>query len=137
MFPGNPNPFLQPPGKLIEDIQRKQMPSGQVVERQQVEVTSFENNMLHKKKLFETIPRLADGTSPELADIRECHVCLGLYHKDNVSHCPSCGRDYCGSQECRGEIEVSKEERTPVCRPCADEINMSALKRTARRFWEI
>ena len=93
MFPGNPNPFLQTPGKIVLDIQRKRMPSGQIVEIRTVEVTLMENGVLRKEKVREHDPGMADGTSPDIEDIRECHICLGLFHEDNVRRCMACGRD--------------------------------------------
>ena len=37
--------------------------------------------MLRKEKLFEVIPPLSDNRIPDsVADIRECCICLGLFH---------------------------------------------------------
>jgi hypothetical protein len=138
MFAVNPNPFLQMPGKIVLDVQRKRMPSGQIVERRKVERTFLENGHWRKEKVFETEPGMSDGTSPEIEDIRECHVCLGLFHKDNVRRCIPCGREYCVLGACWEEVKVPGADGSIiVCAPCAKENNMSLLARISRRFWRL
>jgi hypothetical protein len=138
MFPGNPNPFFQTPGKIVLDIQRKRMPSGQIVEIRIVELTIMENTLLRREKVREVDPSMADNTTPDApGDIFECHVCLGLFSKDNVFRCPVCGRDYCCLGECQGEVKVSKDEQIVVCAPCAKEANTGLLKRISKKFWRL
>jgi hypothetical protein len=138
MFPGNPNPFLQAtPGKVVLDIQRKRMPSGQIVEARKTEVTILENGRWHKETVWEIDPGMADGTSPELRDVRECHLCISLFHKDNVRQCVACGRDYCGRPECRGEVRMSEDEIIILCAPCARANNTGLLSRLSRKFWRL
>jgi len=137
VYPGNPNPFLQTPGKIVLDIQRKRMPSGQIVEIRTVEVTLIENGVLRKEKVREHDPGMADGTSPDIEDIRECHICLGLFHEDNVRRCMACGRDYCWLRECWGGIKVRGDGSIIVCAPCAQANNMGLLARISRKFWRL
>ncbi len=138
MYPPNPNPFLPIPGKIILDIQRKRMPSGQIVEIRTVEVTLIENGVLRKEKVREIDPGMADGTTPDrIGDIRECHVCLGLFHRDNVRSCMACGRDYCRLRECWGEVREPEDEQIVVCAPCAKENNTGVWERISRKFWRL
>ena len=137
MFPVNPNPFLQMPGKIVLDIQRKRMPSGQIVEIRRVELTVLENGRWRKEKVSELEPGTADGTTPDIEDIRECHICLGLFSKDNIRHCLACGRDYCRLRECWGEVKVPQNGQIVVCAPCAKANNTSLLGRIARKFWRL
>ena len=139
MFPGNPpNPFLQAtPGKVTQDIKRKRMPSGQIVEARKVEVTTLENGRWHKETVSEIDPGMADGTSPKIEDIRECHVCLGLFHKDNISRCLACGRDYCRRRECWGQIKVQGADDIIICALCANENNRGLLERVSQKFWQL
>jgi hypothetical protein len=138
MFPGNPNPFLQPPGKISKDTQRLQTQSGQLVELRTVEMTVLENGTCRKERVFEVVPPLADNRIPDkIADVRECCVCLRLFHKDNVSRCPICGGDYCAGKDCRGEVKVSKEEKAIVCAPCAQKANTTLFERIAQKLWKL
>lgn len=138
MFPGNPNPFFQTPGKITLDIQRGRMPSGQIVEIRKVELCLMENGRLRKEKVFELDPAMADGTTPqEIGTVRECHVCLGLFSEQNVRRCPACGRDYCWLRTCWGGIKVPKSEPIVVCAPCAKEANTGLLERISRKFWRL
>jgi len=138
MFPANPNPFLQTPGKIVLDIQKGQMPSGQIVEIRTVEVTALENGRWVKKRVFEVDPGMADGTTPdEIQHVRECHVCLGLFYAGNVRRCRACGRDFCGFRNCCGEVKVAPDEWIEICAPCARENSMSLLARIARGFWQL
>jgi len=138
VFPGYQNPFLQPPGKIVLDIQRGRMPSGQIVEIRRVELTILENGRWRKEKVFEVDPGMADGTTPqEIGMIRECHVCLGLFNRDNVRHCPACGRDYCGLRECWGEVRVSEDEKIVACAPCAQANNRGLWERISGKFWRL
>jgi len=138
MFPGNPNPFVQPPGKIVLDVQRKRMPSGQIVEIRTAEVTLMEHGLLRKEKVHEVDPPMADGTTPnQVGEIRECHVCLGLFYKDNVQMCPACGHDYCKFRVCQGELNVPGDGSISMCTPCAQVNNRGLVKRIARRFWRL
>jgi hypothetical protein len=138
MFAANPNPFLQMPGKIVLDVQRKRMPSGQIVETRTVERTILENGYWRKERVKEHDPGMSDATSPKIEDIRECHVCLGLFHKENVRHCIACGRDYCDKRECWDRVETPGIDSSIIaCSPCAKENNMSILARISRRFWRM
>lgn len=139
MYPPNPNPFLQvTPGKIVLDIQKGRMPSGQMVEIRTVEVTLLENGRWRKEKVFEVDPGMADGTTPrEIGMIRECHVCAGLFSVVNVRRCQACGRDYCIFRECGGEVKVPGDESIIVCAPCAQANNMGLLARISRKFWRL
>ena len=139
MYPPNPNPFLQVmPGKITLDIQRKQMPSGQIVELRTVEVVRVENGLLRKEKVREIDPPMADGTSPDhVREIFECHVCLALVSKENVRWCPACGHDYCKFRPCRGEVKVPGDGSIFVCAPCAEVNNRGLLERISRKFWHL
>lgn len=138
MFPGNPNPFLQTPGKIVLDIQKGRMPSGQIVEIRRVERTVMENGQLRKEKVFEVDPGMADGTTPDaVRDIRECHVCLGLFYKENVRRCLACGHNYCKFRECLGEIKVSEDDGILTCAPCAKEANTGLVERISKKFWQL
>jgi hypothetical protein len=138
MFPGNPNPFLQAtPGKVVLDIQRKRMPSGQIVEIRTVEETVLENGRWRREKVREYDPDMADGTRPDIGLIRECHVCLHLWHAVNVTRCIACGRDYCRFRECRGEVRMSEDEIIILCAPCARANNTGLLSRLSRKFWRL
>lgn len=134
----NPNPFLQTPGKIVLDIQKARMPSGQIVEIRTVEVTVLEYGPWRKERVFEVEPGMADGTTPKKVEsIRECRVCLGLFHQDNVRRCLACGRDYCRFRECSGQVNVVGDGQITVCAPCAQENNMGSLARVSRRFWHL
>ncbi len=138
MFSGTNNPFLQTPGKVVMDIKRGRMPSGQVVEIRCVEVTLMENGLWRKEKVQEIQPGLADGSTPQrIADIRECCICLGLFCKDHIRSCPRCGRDYCLLWGCSGQVELPDEGPVIMCAFCAKEANTSFLKRFFQRFWSI
>jgi len=114
------------------------MPSGQIVEIRTVEVTLIENGVLRKEKVREVDPGMADGTTPDrIGDIRECHVCLGLFHKDNVRSCRACGRDYCGLRECWGEVRGPEDESIVLCAPCAQANNTGVWERISRKFWRL
>ncbi len=133
MFPGNSNPFLQMPGKIVVDVQRKQMPSGQIVEFRTVEVTVFENGRWRRERVQELDPGTADGTC-DIDFVRECRVCLRLWHAIRVRRCPVCGLDFDFSQGCCGQIKVSRDERIVVCAACAQANNMGLLERIAWKF---
>ena len=138
MYPPNPNPFLPIPGKIILDIQRKRMPSGQIVEIRTVEITLMENGLWRKEKVREVDPPMADGTTPDhVREIHECHVCLGLFHRSNVRRCQACGRDSCIFRECWGEVEGPEDEQIVVCAPCAKENNTPLWERISRKFWRL
>jgi hypothetical protein len=136
MFPGNPNPFLQTPGKIVVDVQRKQMPSGQVVEFRIVEVTLWENGRYRRERVRELDPSTADGTR-DIDLVRECHVCLRLWHATNVRRCAACGHEFCKFRECWGEVKVRGDESVILCAPCAQANNMGLLARISRTFWRL
>jgi hypothetical protein len=138
MFPGSSNPFLQPPAKASKDIQRLQTRSGQIVELRTIEIAALKNGTFRKERLTEIVPPLADNRIPDkITDVRECGVCLRLFHKDNVSRCPVCGGEYCTSKDCRGEIKVSKEETAITCAPCAQKANTTLFQRIAQKLWKL
>ena len=136
MSPDNANVFGPAPGKVFIDVERYQTQSGQVVEIRRIEMNILENNMLRKERTFEVYPPLADSRIPEtVADIRECRVCLSLYHKDNVMMCPVCGGYYC--HLCRAETKDPDGQIIALCAICANEVNTGLLKRITRKLWAL
>ena len=135
----NHNPFLQTPSIVDMEIQRGRMPSGTIVEIRLTRLTTSDNNQIRKELTREIAPPMADGTDPEtVGDIRECHVCLKRFHKDNVRRCPACGRDYCNFIECSGDPVLSKEEvEVAVCARCAEELSRGLLRRMSMQFWDM
>jgi hypothetical protein len=126
------------PGKVSQRIERIQLPSGQIVEIRRTERFVLERGIWQKEIVFEVVPPLLDCRTPEsVAEIRECHVCIGAYHQDSVSQCIVCGHDYCGFRECSGLLKLPSGEKIVVCKPCADEGNMGAVKRLSRKFWQL
>ena len=136
MFGNNQSQFNQQPGKVVTNIERFQTQSGQAVEIRRIEVTVLENNILRKEQTFEVCPPLNDNRIPDsVADIRECCVCLGLYHRDSVMTCPACGGFY--DYRCRGNIRVEDNETVSACALCAKEANTGLLKKLSRRLWRM
>lgn len=136
MFPNNQDPPSQQPGKIVTGVDKYQSQSGQVVELRRIELTVLENNLLRKENCSEVEPPLADSRIPEsVADIRECRVCLKLFHKDNVSTCPVCGGDY--DLDCREEIKAEDGIPISTCALCAKEANTGLARRMCKRFWQI
>lgn len=136
MLPNNQNAFNHHPGKIVTGVERFQAQSGQVVEIRRIEMTVLENNMIRKENVFEVEPPLADNRIPDsVADIRECHVCLGLFHEDNVDTCLSCGGYY--NRSCRGEAKDKDGTLVVVCAKCAKKANTSLAGRLWNKFWNI
>ena len=135
MLANNQPPGSPQPGKIATDVERYQSQSGQVVEIRRIELTILENNMLRKENCFEVDPPLADNRVPEsIADIRECCVCLGLFHKDSVLICPVCGRCFC--HQCGDRITDGGNELT-VCAECAREANTGLVRKIFKKFWTL
>jgi hypothetical protein len=135
MLANNQPPGSPQPGKIVTDVERYQTQSGQVVEIRRIELSILENNTLRKENRFEVEPPLADNRIPEsVADIRECCICLGLFHKDNVLSCPVCGRCFC--HQCRDRITADGNE-VPVCAECAKEANAGFICRILKKFWTL
>jgi len=135
-MPVNPqNPLGQPPGKIVTRVEKFQTLSGQLVLIRWMEVSVMDSGVLRKEETFEVLPPLADGRIPDrIADIRECCIRLGLYHHENVSSCPVCGRHFC--RICAGLIKV-KESETLACKVCADEASAGFLRRVFKYFWNL
>jgi hypothetical protein len=136
VFPNNQIPFSQQPGKAVTDAQKYQTQSGQIVEIRWTESTILEGNMLRKEKSFEVFPPLNDNRIPDsVADIRECRICLGLFHKESVLVCPVCGGCFC--LKCRDEIKSEDDQPIAACKLCAQQANTSVLGRLWRKFWHV
>ena len=130
------NPFSQQPGKIVTDVDKYQSQSGQICELRRIELTVLENSRVRKEYCSEVEPPLADSRIPEsVADIRECRVCLRLFHKDNVSTCPVCGSDY--DLDCREEIKAEDGILISVCGLCANEANTGLAKRMWKKLWDL
>jgi hypothetical protein len=135
MLANNQPPGSPQPGKIVTDVERYKTQSGQVVERRRIEMTILENNVLRKENCFEVDPPLADNRVPEsIADIRECCVCLDLFHKDNVLSCPICGGYFCC--RCRACIKMDGNE-IPSCAECAKEANAGFICKILKKFWTL
>lgn len=131
----NQPPFSPQPGKIVTDVERLRTQSGQVFEIRRVELTILENNVLRKENLSEVDPPLADNRIPEsIADIRECCICLGLFHKDSVLSCPVCGGYFC--HRCRACIKTDGQE-IPACAECAKEANAGLICKILKKFWTL
>ena len=130
----NNNSFDQLPIKIVKKRERLQTVSGQTVELRYIQTQLFENNKILYDECIEVDPPLADSRVPEsIGDIRECSVCLQLYHKDNCYICPCCGGYYCRLPQCRGIVKDEIE----VCSICAAEINKSTIAKLWDKFWNL
>ncbi len=129
------NPFGQKPGKIETRVERFQTLSGQVVEIRWTQQYVLENNVLRKVMVFEIDPPLADARTPKsVEDIRECCVCCGTYHKDNVLRCPICGMDFCS--RCKGSIKRDGTE-IEACATCAKWENAGFIGKMWMRLWAL
>jgi len=135
VFPNNQNPLNQQPGKVVTDVEKYQTISGQVVKIRRVELSILDGNMLRKEKCFEVDPPLTDNRIPDsVADIRECRICFGLFHKDNVLNCPACGGYFC--HRCRDYININDSE-VPACAECTKEANTGVIRKIIKKFWTL
>jgi len=132
----NNNPGNQQPEITSTTVEKFHTQSGQLVELRLVESKVLKNSRLRKEQYFEVVPPLADNRVPDsVGDIRECCICLQLYHKDNVNSCPGCGRCFCLNPDCRDLITTDEGKQVLVCAVCADEANSGLIKKLWRKIW--
>lgn len=128
-------PLSPQAGKITTQVERYLTGSGQLFEIRRVEIMVLEKGFLKKESYFEVFPPLQDNRVPaSVADIRECCVCLGLYHKESVFNCPVCGRDLC--RICKEKITTDAGEIL-VCAACAEEHNCGLVGRIIKKFWTL
>lgn len=138
MLTNSQNPLNQPPKKVVTKVEKFQTEFGQLVELRFIELTVLENNVLRKEELFEVDPPLSDNRVPSsIQDIRQCCICLGLYHKDNIRTCPVCGRYFCISPDCRDMIKTENGDEILACAACADEANSGLVRKLWRKLWTL
>lgn len=124
--------FAAQSGTVLTRVEKWQSVSGQLFEIRYSEMSIMENGILKKESFFEVFPPLLDNRIPDsIGDVREC-ICGGLYHKENVSKCSYCGRDF--ALCCRKEIETEKGTER-ICISCADERSLSFMDKLFKKFW--
>ena len=124
-----PTPFNPQPGKMTTKVECFHTQSGQRVEIRWVTKMIYENNIWKDLSFFEVWPPLADNRIPQsVDDIRECVICLKLYHRDNVLLCPICGRTF--GHCCKDVIKTKNtNEEILVCLECGQEENRGLVSR--------
>ena len=136
MLTNHQNSPVPAPRKVFTRVEKWQSESGQSVELRFIESAVFENNTVRKEELFEVCPPLSDNRVPtSIQEIRECCICLRLYHQDNVRRCPCCGRSFCYSPDCKGLVKTDNEGETLVCVACAKEMNSGLVMKLWRKLW--
>jgi hypothetical protein len=124
--------------KVVTKVDKFQSRSGQIVELRHMRYLILENNVLRKEEVSEISPPLADSRKPDSAcEIRECCICLGLYHEDNTRTCPVCGQDFCCLPPCKGTFKTGESLETTVCAVCAVEVKKGPVRRLWRRLWQL
>ena len=123
------------PGKVETEVERFHTLSGQVIEITWSEQWVLEDNVFRKVKVFEVNPPLADRRTPKSADdIRDCCICFGTYHKDNVLQCDICGEYFC--KNCKGTIK-GDDTGIEVCAMCAKWENAGFIGKMWMRLWAL
>jgi len=131
----NQTPLNPQVGKVVTRVEKFQARSGQVFEIRWTDISTIENGIHKKESYFAVFPPLMDNRTPDsVADVRECCVCLGLYHRESVIKCPVCGGDFC--QICMGKI-VENEIEIMACAACAKKNNRGLLGRIFNRLWTL
>ena len=129
------NAFNTQIGKVVSRVEKFSSQSGQLFEIRWIEMNVLENGLQKKDFWFEVFPPLADNRTPDsIADVRECCVCLSLYHRESVFVCPVCGGDFC--HICRGMI-VENEMEIAACAACTEKANRGLFGRIIRRLWTL
>ena len=129
------NPLQPRVGLESIRVEKFRTRSGQSVEIRWLKGLVSENGVPIEESCFEVFPPLTDNRIPDsVADIRECCICLGLFHKENIQRCPVCGRDF--DSACRGTIATDEGEII-VCAACDEEHNRSLLGKLIRKLWTL
>ena len=134
-FNSNTNLPNQPVGKISKVVDVFHKRCGDIIEIIKSEVVLFENGLLRKEIRFEILPPLADRRIVKSADqIRECFVCEGAYHYENILICPVCHKTFC--HDCKGII-TQDEIEIVVCADCEAEDKKGPFKNMTEDFWEL
>ena len=132
----NQTPFMgHPPGRIIEEITRKVMPSGAVVESRRVTLTVIDPNtgVIRTQVLQEQNPQVACcGMAKDLNQITECgkNGCRALICEVHSLVCPVCGVVCCLT--CTEETE---NEKVRKCKDCSDKIHKPVISILRKLLW--
>jgi len=142
-------PQGQTPQIIDRKVQRKVMPSGQLVELQDIETVFMVNGTSVRDHVYQLEPPSTDGCLPrDLSEVNECCICLGIFSMANLAICVNCGR-YCSGGACRVEVQPTPEVQSAIsaglikpqptfmCRNCYEDANLTFLDRLRRAFWRL
>ena len=138
MFNNNQQNAVTSPLTMIEIKSEKfRTISGHETEIRWIKVMVLDKRQRRTEEYFEIDPPLTDGGRvPEsVKDIRQCCVCLNLFHKESVQKCFSCGGDFC--RGCRGETITEGIQVIQTCETCYVADHTGFIKKTLKRFWTL